>query len=50
MDSMGGCVATISKELFNWTDTYSLDIVQNHNALCVLMFVLAMDAEKCSRN
>lgn len=50
IDSMGGRVATISKELFNWTDTYSLDIVQNDNALCVLMFVLAMDAEKCSRN
>ena len=43
-------VATISKELFQWTDTYVLDIVKPEDALYVLMFVLAIDAEKCSRN
>lgn len=44
------CIATVSKELFNWTDTYVLDIVNPADALMVLMFVLAVDAEKCSRN
>ena len=46
-----GClVATISKELFHWTDTYSIDVVDPADALCVLMLVLAIDAEKCSRS
>lgn len=45
----GGTVATVSKELFHWTDTYILDIADPQNALYVLMFVLAIDAEKCSR-
>ena len=39
----------ISKEIFHMTDTYVLDIVNPVNALRVLMFVLAIDAEKCSR-
>ena len=38
------------KELFHMTDTYVLDIEREEDALHVLMFVLAMDAEKCSRN
>ncbi len=44
----GRTVAAISKELFNWTDTYSIDVADTDNALCVLMLVLAIDAEKCS--
>lgn len=43
-------VATVSKELWNFTDTYSMDIQNPQDALCVLMLVLAIDAEKCSRN
>ena len=43
-------VAAISKELLHWTDTYVLDIAKPEDALYVLMFVLAIDAEKCSRN
>ena len=43
-------VAQISKELLHWTDTYVLDIADSADALCVLMLVLAIDAEKCSRN
>ena len=43
-------VAAISKELLHWTDTYVLDIADPEDALYVLMFVLAIDAEKCSRN
>jgi hypothetical protein len=34
----------------NWTDTYSIDVVEPKNAICALMLVLAIDAEKCSRN
>lgn len=49
LDSSGQIIAAISKELLNWTDTYVLDIRNPHDALCVLMFVLAIDAEKCSR-
>ena len=43
-------VAQISKELLRWTDTYVLDIADPADALYVLMLVLAIDAEKCSRN
>ena len=46
----GAAVAAISKELLHWTDTYVLDIAKPEDALYVLMFVLAIDAEKCSRN
>lgn len=45
----GEPVATISKELLHWTDTYVIDVVDSKDALCALMFVLAIDAEKCSR-
>lgn len=50
IDSQGRSVATVSKELFNWTDTYVIDVDDPQNALCALMLVLAIDAEKCSRN
>ena len=43
-------IASISKELFNLTDTYVLNIIDPKDALDVLAFVLAIDAEKCSRN
>ena len=43
-------VASISKELFNWTDTYTIDVADPGDALNALMVVLAIDAEKCSRN
>lgn len=45
----GAVVAVISKELLNWTDTYSIDVANPRNALYALMLVLAIDAEKCSR-
>lgn len=47
-DSNGNLVATIKKQLLNLTDTYVLDIVNPQHALHVLMFVIAIDAEKCS--
>ena len=50
LDKFGNSVASISKELFNWTDTYVIDVPDPDNALYALMVVLAIDAEKCSRN
>ncbi len=49
IDSSGASVATVSKELFNWTDTYSIDVYNPQDTLNALMLVLAIDAEKCSR-
>lgn len=46
----GRQVASVSKELFNWTDTYVIDVYDPHDSVCALMLVLAIDAEKCSRN
>ena len=50
LDGSSNTVATVTKEVWNWTDTYALDIVNPADALQVLMLVLAIDAEKCSRN
>lgn len=50
LDNRDREIAKISKELLNWTDTYSIDIHDPQNALCVLMVVLAIDADKCSRS
>lgn len=50
LNASGQCVATVSKELFHWTDTYVIDVWDPRDALCALMLVLAIDAEKCSRN
>ena len=47
-DSQGRTVMTASKELFNWTDTYVMDIARDEDALLCLMIVLAIDAAKCS--
>lgn len=49
-DAMGGMVASISKELFHMTDQYVIDVSNPEDSLIALMFVLAIDAEKCSRN
>ena len=49
-DAQGNLVATVGKELFHLTDQYVLDIVNHADALNVLMFTLAIDAEKCSRS
>ena len=47
--SAGQSIATISKEILNWTDTYVIDVINPQDAVYVLMLVLAIDAEKCSR-
>lgn len=50
LNGSGQEIATVSKQLFHWTDTYVIDIHDPSDALCALMLVLAIDAEKCSRN
>ena len=45
----GSDVAYVSKELWNWTDTYVIDVRNSEDAIYALMLVLAIDAEKCSR-
>ena len=49
-DSSGHHVAAVSKEVWNWTDTYVIDVRDPKDAICALMLVLAIDAEKCSRD
>ena len=49
LSSSGRPVASVSKELWNWTDTYVIDVLDPQDALCALMLVLAIDTEKCSR-
>lgn len=44
------CVARIEKEIFNFTDTYVIDVMNPNDALLSLMVVLAIDAVKCSQN
>lgn len=46
----GSVAATVSKELFHLTDHYVIDVKDRNDAFCALMFVLAVDAEKCSRD
>ena len=46
----GKHVATVTKEIWNWTDTYTIDVADPEDCLQALMLVLAIDAEKCSRN
>lgn len=46
----GATVALVRKEVWNLTDTYSIEVPDGENALLALMVVLAIDAEKCSRD
>jgi len=50
MNASGESVAQVSKQLFKLTDTYVIDVKNPQDALSALMLVLAIDAEKCSRN
>lgn len=50
LTSQGLVAATVSKQLLHWTDTYCIDVTDPRDALPALMVVLAIDAEKCSRN
>lgn len=50
VDAYGAVVATVSKDIWHLTDTYVIDVLNPSDALYALMVVLAIDAEKCSRN
>ena len=50
LDENDQLVATVSKQLFHLTDHYVIDVVNEKDALLALMFTLAIDAEKCSRD
>lgn len=50
LSASGECIAQVSKQLFKWTDTYVIEVKEPQDALSALMLVLAIDAEKCSRN
>ena len=50
LDGFGNFIANVSKQFWNWTDTYAIDVADPSDALCALMLVLAIDAEKCSRH
>jgi uncharacterized protein YxjI len=50
VDNRGRPIAAASKQLFNWTDTYTIDVADPRDALLSLMIVLAIDAAKCSSN
>lgn len=45
----GAKVAGVEKKIWNWTDTYEIDIARPDDGLSVLMIVLAIDAAKCSQ-
>lgn len=49
-DTSGRTKASVSKQLWNWTDTYTIDVLNPADVLPALMAVLAIDAEKCSRD
>ncbi|MCR4951390.1 MAG: hypothetical protein K6A40_08725 [Solobacterium sp.] len=48
LDEIGRHRASVSKELFQLTDTYIIDVDNDEDALYALMIVLAIDAEKAS--
>ena len=50
VDYTGQSVASVSKEIWNWTDTYVIDIYNQQDVIYALMLVIAIDAEKCSRD
>ena len=50
VDSLGKTVANISKDVWKWRDTYVIDIYNSNDTIYALMLVLAIDAEKCSRD
>ena len=50
LNASGRQVASVSKELLHWTDTYVIEVAGGADALCALLLTLAIDAEKCSRD
>ncbi len=49
-DGQGNRIMEITKELFHFSDTYTLEIFQEEHTLLCLMIMLAIDAANCSNN
>ena len=47
--SQGRPIVHISKQLFNWGDTYVIDFVNPQDELMGMLLVVAIDAANCSR-
>lgn len=45
----GNEIASINKQVFAMSDSYDIDVVNDEDALDVLLLVLAIDAQKCSQ-
>lgn len=50
LSAVGDPIATVEKDVFRWSDTYVIDVPDARDAQDALMLVLAIDAEKCSRD
>ena len=50
-DVYAGCssVVHISKELFHWGDTYTINILNSEDEIPALMLVIAIDAANCTQ-
>lgn len=46
-DSAGNSIASVSRELFHWTDTYALDIIDEDDELAALITVISIDMMNC---
>lgn len=49
-DSYGAEVASVSKEIFNFTDTYSIAFYRSADELPALLTAIAIDAANCGNN
>lgn len=49
-DKEGILIASMSKEVWNLTDTYAIHVEDPSKAILALMFALSVDAEKASQN
>lgn len=50
IDSAGYMIMAANKRVFQFTDTYEIEVGKPEDVLYSLMIVLAIDAAKCSRN
>ncbi len=48
IDGQNRTIMVAKKEVFHWTDTYTLEIMEPEHALFALMIVLAIDVAKAS--
>ena len=48
IDDNNKLIADVSKKIISLSDQYWIDVPDDRNALLALLFVLAVDADKCS--